>query len=271
MSSVLLDFNRSTDATTGLDFGTRSGTVNMTQPRYLDSNKSKAFRVLRVILSPEIPNIYTYGGYSNDKARISNDGGTTWQTVVLKPGIYTIAMMQDSLNDVANQLAWYAKADDPAIVINYNPATRMVYTKLDSTKLAAPGQIAVDFAISSMCTVLGYPSSAATFIIDGIHTATLTPKLDAQGTYVEVFMTCIQNVRFVNGSLSSVVCRIPIQSSGQTEIIWPGMNTGLTSTFVNANIPSVINSYNVNIRTASGSECVFLYGNVIIEVEIVDL
>ena len=268
--SVLLDYNKSRDETTGADFGYRSGTITMRQPLYLNQNKRKAFRVLRVIMSPEIPNIYSYNGYSNSLINISIDGGATWVTVSLKAGIYTIQMIQDSINDVANQLNWYIKPSDPAIVISYNPATRYVYTKLDSSKLLAPGQIAIDYGVSSIYLLLGYGVLTSKFLIDGLFTATLPPQLDAQSTYVEIKMSCIQGVRWTNGSLSSSICRIPIQS-GQVEIVWPAASTGLISPLIPASIVNSISSYTINITTGNGSECVFLYGNFILEVEIVDL
>jgi hypothetical protein len=154
--SVLLDFNRSTDVLTSSAFGTRNGIVTLQQPIMFDSNKKKGFRVLRCILSPEIPNVYSYNGYDSTKINISNDGGATWVTVQLKTGIYTVQMIQDSVNDVANQLGWYTKSTDPAIVISYNPATQFVYTRLDSTKLAAPGQIGINYGVSQMYAMLGY-------------------------------------------------------------------------------------------------------------------
>lgn len=268
--SVLLDFNQSKDPNTGLDFGIRSGVVNMRQPKYLDPNKPKAYRVLRVILSPNLPNIYSYNGFSNTTVNISNNGGTTWTTVGLKTGIYDVQMLQDSINNVANQLNWYTNASDVGIIISYNPATQLIYTKLDSTKLAAAGQLAIDYSISSIYQMLGYTQTACTFLADGLYTATLSPAVDVQGTYVEIFVSFIQGTRWTNGQLSSAICRIPLQTNGEQEIIWPSSNTGMISPLVAASIPTVIQSYTVSIKTPSGQDAIFLFGNCIIEVEVVE-
>jgi len=270
--SVLLDYKSTKDPTTGLDFGYRSGNVYMKQQRQSDENRKKAYRVIRVILSPEIPNIYSYGNFNNTKVNISNDGGTTWISVNFKNGIYTIQEMQDSINNVANQLNWYSKSTDPAFILNYNPATRFIYTKIDSSKMLLPSQFAVDYSVSAFYQMLGYTSLTCTFLVDGLFTASLSPQIDVQSTYLEIFMSCIQGTRWLNGNLNSAIARIPIStSSTATEIVFPSATTGYISPTVPASIPSTIESFDISIRTGNGTECVFLYGNCIIEVEIIDI
>ena len=270
--SVLIDYKSNKDPTTGLDFGYRSGNVYMKQQKQLDENKKKAYRVIRVILSPEIPNIYTYGSFTNAKVNISNDGGMTWVSVNFKNGIYTIQEMQDSINDVANQLGWYSKSTEPALILSYNPATRMIYTKIDSGKMLLPSQFAIDYAVSLFYQMLGYTSLTCTFLTDGLFTASLPPQVDTQSTYLEIFITCIQGTRWVNGNLNSSIARIPIStSSTATEIVFPSATTGYISPTIPALIPSTIESFDISIRTGNGAECVFLYGNCIIEVEIMDI
>lgn len=268
--SLLLDY-RKDKTTSGLDFGTRNGTVNLQQPIYLDSNKKKAFRVIRCIMSPEIPNIYSYGNFNNTIVKITNDGGLTWITVSLPFGIYTIKMIQDSINNVANQLSWY-KPNQVALEINYNPATKFVYTKIDSTQLALGTQMGIDYGASQMYQLLGYTFANSKILIDGLFTATEVPQVDSQGTYVEVTCSIIQNVRWINGTLSKSIVRIPINlQSGSVEIIYPSTNTGMISPLVPASIPSFIQSYDISILNSKGTETVFLYGSFILELEIVDL
>lgn len=268
--SLLLDYNRSSDSTTGLDFGTRNGTINFRQPQYLDSNKKKLFRVLRVMLSPEMPNVYNTGGINTTTVNLSRDGGATWITCLLKTGIYTTTMISDSINNVAELQGWWAVAGDYGFDLNYNPATKMVYIKLDSTKLVAPGtQLAIDFGVSQMGLMLGFSNTNDSFNTDGVHTADLSPQLDWQGQYIEVFCSVIQGVRWVNGQLSSALCRVPISAS-TSEIVWPSANTGMISPLVPASIPNVIQSFDITIRNAKGNDAVFLYGGVSVEIEIVD-
>lgn len=268
--SLLLDYNRSTDATTGLDFGTRNGSVTLRQPIYLDANKRKMFRILRVMMSPEIPNVYNNGGIDTTKINLSNDDGATWVTCLLKTGVYTIGMLNDAINNVAELQNWWKTAGDFGYELNYNPATKMVYVKLDSSKLSVGTQLAIDFGVSQVGQMLGFSATNDTFKTDAVHTADLVPKLDWQGQYVEVFCSIIQGVRWVNGQISSALCRIPISASA-SEIIWPSANNGMISPLIPASIPSAIQSFDFTIKNAYGRDCIFLYGGVSIEMEIVDV
>ncbi len=269
--SLLLDYNRSIDSISGLDFGTRNGTINLRQPIYLDPNKKKQFRVLRVMLSPEIPNVYNSGGINTTTCNISRDGGATWITCLLKKGIYTISMLNDSINDVATLQSWWAVKGEYGFDLSYNPATKIVYIKLDSTKLAVGGtQLAIDFGVSQMGLMCGFSSTNNSFIVDGLHTADLSPQLDWQGQYVEIFCSIIQSTRWVNGQLSSALCRVPISAS-TSEIVFPSANNGMISPLINASIPSAIQSFDVTIKNAFGRDAVFLYGNASIELEIIDV
>jgi len=267
--SVLLDYKSTTDPS-GTVFGVRNGTVQLQQPIYFDPNKKMAFRVIRAIMSPEIPNIFSYGGINNTQINLSNDGGATWVTCQLKTGVYTIAMLNDSINNVASQLGWWTNNADPGYDLNYNPATQMVYVGLDSTKLALGVKLGIDFGVSQIYKTLGYTLANSQIIVDGITTATLAPQLDFQGTYVEVFMSCIQGTRWINGQVSNCLCRIPITAT-TTEIVWPSGTTGMITPLVQASIPSVIQGYDVTIRNGVGNDCVFMYGGFLLEVEIVTL
>lgn len=269
--SQQLDYVAHKDSTTGLDFGTRSGQVNLQQPMYFDMNKKRAFRVIRCILSGQIPNIYAYGDFDNTTVRITRDGGTSWNTVQLTRGIYTVSQLSASINDTAIQHNWYTDPTDPAIRMSYNPATQYIYVSLDSTKLAiAGGQIGIDFSVSRIHEMFGYPQSASTFLVDGIHQAPNSPQMDVQGTYCDVAMSCIMSARMVNGTPSNIICRLPLDAAGQNEIVFPSGNTGMISPLMRANIPYCISQYSVQYLTQFGREVVFTMGNAILEVEVMD-
>ena len=265
---VPLDYVSSTDPNTGLDFGIRSGTVNLTQAIYMEPGRRKGFRVQRVILSSEIPNIYNYGSFTNRTLRITNDGGVSWVTIQLKIGVYTIIQLQEAIDNVANGLGWYTVPTDPAILLSYNSATSYIFTKLDSTKLAIGAQAGVDFGTNTkFYQLLGYNAGVgATFVVDGTHTCPNPPKLDAQSTYVEVFASCIEGCRYVNGRLSNAICRVPIVvSTGSPEIVFPSASTGIISPLIPASIPSVIQSFNVRFVNGNGDDLVLSFGNAILE------
>jgi hypothetical protein len=273
--SVIIEYNQSTDPVTGLDAGSRSGTVSMKQPLYLDPNRKKAFRVLRAIISNEIPNIYSSGGYDNTLCKISRDGGSTWTIVGLRAGIYSVSMINTCINDVGSNLGWWTSTIDPGFDLNINPATHFIYVKMDSTKLAVGGTVlAIDFSNSRLYEVLGY-ELANLPLVDGtlgahIFSATLPPELDTQGTYLDVLCDIVLGTRWTNGQLSNILCRVPMISDAN-EVVYPSGSTGMVSPFVPATIPSIIQSFSIQIRNGRGQDAYFTMGNVIIELEITDL
>jgi len=269
--SILLDYNKSTDEKTGLQFGTRSGIISMRQPIMMDPNRKKAYRVISIIMSPEIPNIYSYNGFNNTTVNISKDGGATWITVQFKAGIYTIQMIQDAINNAASQVNWWINNNDPGFIVAYNPATTLVYTQLDSSKLLGGGQLAINYTVSSFYQMLGYTLLSGIILIDGLSTASNPPQLDVQSTYIEIKMSCILGTRWVNGQISNAICRVPINSSGGVEIIYPSGSTGFISPIVQASIPSTIESFSINFTNGAGNETVWLYGNCIVQVELIDM
>lgn len=272
-SSFVLEFNCDKDPNTGLDFGIRTKQVNLTQMVQLDPNRKKAYRILRATISPVTVNVYKYNNFDNTTVNISNDGGVTWTTVQFKNGNYsTLLMLQNGINDVANQLGWYKSTSDPGIIINSNDATQYAYVKLDSSKLALAGQLAIDFSVSQMYKLLGFNLATCTFLVDGIHTGDNPPSVDTQGTYVRIYCSLVQNSRWRDGKLDASLCKIPFVTGGnEIEIIYPGTNTGTISPIIPASIPSIINSFTVSFKNANGDDYVWGYGNVSLELEILDI
>jgi len=268
--SIQLDYTQSKDVS-GTDFGSRNNTVNMRQVVLLNPSKRHGFRVLRIMLSNQIPNIYNYGGFDTTKINISNDGGATWTAMTLKNGIYTLQMIEECITDVCNQNGWLIKASDPALIISYNPATQIVYIKIDSTKLQVGTQFCVNFGVSKIYEMLGFNANACSFSVDGLHSATNVPQMDSQGNYIDVFMSCIQGTRYVNGQLSNSICRLPILSGGENEIIYPSANTGSVTPLIKAIIPSEISTFTIRFVNAMGRDAVFLMGNAIVEIELMEL
>lgn len=268
---TILEYNASVDPLTGTAFGIRSGSINLQQPLLLTQDRQRAYRVLRVIMSPEIANVYQYGGFDNSKLRISNDGGATWKNIQLQNGNYsTLKMLQDAINDVANQFNWYTSTSDPAILINANDATGLVYTKLDSTKLAIGTQIAIDYGLSTIYNLFGYPVGACIFITDGIKTATNPPQVDTQGTYGRVYVSFISNCRWLNGQIDNSICKIPFVLAGGIEYIYPSTGTGVISPVIPCVFPSYVQAFKVSFKNQFGNEIIFMYGGCSLELEIMD-
>lgn len=265
---VFIEYNAKIDNTTGNDFGTRDGQYTMIQPQELDDKKRKEYQIQSIILSPEIPNIFSYGNFDNTKVKISNDGGTTWSTVLIPNGIYTINMIQDSITDAILQAGWIVDNLHIPIVIDYNPATRLVYIQLDSSQLSVGTQIAVDFGASEIYKMFGLLNPLTSiFIVDGTFSAPKPPLIDTQGTFVNVSCNLINGARYINGVYSNVIAKVPlVASSSQIEIVFPSATTGSINTpFITANIPNIISSFNVKFETPEGKPVVWLYGNAIVQ------
>lgn len=252
-------------------FGFRNGTVNLKQPINLDPNTKKRYRIVRVILSNELPNIYNFGGFNNTGFRISRDGGLSWTTCTLQFGIYSISQLNLAINNCAQQESFWKDNNDPGYELNYNPTTKIVYIKLDSTKLTdnPANQLGIDFSGTRIYETLGFVTTKS-YITDGLKTASDQPQMDAQGTYVDVFCSIIQGSRYVNENLSNIICRVPIVDSSNVEIVFPSSVTGLISPIVRASIPSIIQSYDIRFINGRGRDCVFLTGSAQVEIEIFD-
>ena len=267
-ASILFDTTSSTSAT-GDDFGTRTKQVTLVQPVTFNDNRPRKYRVNRVILSPEIPNIYSYGSFNNTQMRISINGGVAWSIVQFSNGVFTINMIQDSITNAFAQTGSLVVGGIP-VIVSYNPATHFVYVTLQSTALTA-GQVGVDFGFSSFYQLLGFDTPAhSKFIADGTYTAQGIPNLDSQGTSILVSMDIIQGARYKNGVFSNIVCRVPIVvAASQVEIIYPSGSTGFISDWIKSSIPSTIMTYTIDyISEKTGSPIVFLFGNATLEIEI---
>lgn len=269
--SLVIDYTTQADSVTGLPLGNRSGTINMKQTQYLDPNRKHGYRILLGLMSNQIPNIYNYGGFNNTTLRITANGGTTWSTIQLPNGIFTVAQLNDNILNVMGQLNYWTNSSAPGFTLNYNPSTTLVYVSLDSTKLAVAGQLGIDLSVSQLGATLGYVTGGQIFLTDGYHSATLPPQLDTQGTYVNIFISVIQRTRTVNGQVSNIVYRVPIINDTTGEIVFPSSKTGNLSTIMRAEIPADIQSADVSFKTDSGQEVVFLYGGVTLSTELLDL
>lgn len=270
--SIVLEYSSSKDASQNTDFGTRNGSVAMRQEFKLDPNKKKAYRIIKATISPVIPNIYNYNNVNTTLIKLSRDGGATWITCQLKAGYYNIRELSDAINNVCNQNNWWASVGNPGLTISYNPSTQFVYTSIDSTLLALGGtQFCIDYGASQFHQLLGYPSNACIFNTDGIHTAPNIPRIDFQGSSIYVSMSIIQGSRYVNGQLSNYICKIPLVNTSNNEIVFPSGETGLISPMVKCSIPYSIMGFDVHFMSSTGQEMIWSYGEVSLEVEIMDI
>lgn len=257
---------------TSSQFGTRDLNVNIRQALQLDQNKRKAYRVTKIILSAKLPNVYSYGNINNTTINVTKNGATTWDTIVIPTGIYSIGELNTLINQTCDTYGYWANNSNGGFILSYNPATEYVYVQIDSTQLASVGQLGIDFGVSQMYLMLGFTLTNSQFITDSTFTATNYSQIDFQGTYVDLYVSCIQSTRLLNGNPNNSVLRLPITTvSGQNEIIFPSNNTGTVSSYIPASISSYISNYKVKWVNGRGNPAVFMYGESYTEIELVDL
>jgi hypothetical protein len=269
---ALFEYTSSLDSILGTEFGTRDGTVTMIQPVRFDDKKHREYQIQNITLSQQIPNIYSYGNFNNTTMQISNDSGVTYSTVQFSNGIYTVQMIQDTITNAFLKAGWITDITKIPIIVNYNPATSLIYVILDSANLSA-GMLGVNFGSSSMWQMLGFDTAAhSEFVLDGTYSAQLPPQIDWQGSSINVSCSIVQYARSINGTFSNVVARVPIvTSSTSNEIVYPSGVTGnISMPFVAATIPSDIMSFTVQFKTPTGLPVVWLYGGISFQIIIRD-
>lgn len=228
-------------------------------------------RVYHVAISSIIPNVFasTDVGIDTTSYRISGDGGTTWLTVNLIPGFYTINQLNASITDalVANGMLLPANVADPPIYIGINPVDRFPYVVLDTTKGSGITQIGFSVAIGDIWRLFGFLTQK-TFVVDGTFGATTMPETDVQGTDIAV-LSSFPTTKYIDGHGSNEICRFPIPYYMQNEILFPSYNTQLLSPYMSANIPEMFNGFDVKVVNAANYKpMIFLYGSCNITIEI---
>jgi len=254
---------------TSITPGIRDGTVTLTVPyRSRDKGQIKAIRLVKAVISKQIPNVYSYDNFDNTKLRVSNDGGVTWTIVNLTPGIYTVAYIQAAINAACASLTYWINNADPGFILDFNPATEQVYIKMDSTKLIGGiGQLGIDFGNSDMKNTLGF-TMPTFFILDGLHTANINAQVDAQGTMIDVkIFNVADRIRYSSdGSTNNTLCVIPIDSTNPNEVIYQPPFSPL----IPCSIPPVVAQFTVNFVNGLGRPLYLLTGNVLVEFEIIN-
>lgn len=212
--------------------GSPNGVVQLQTPIIFNPQDIKRIKLLRASISSAIPNIYTIGTFNNGLLSATRDGGATWTNIQLPNGVYTVPMIQAAITSAL--LAWYTSPTSPAILLQYNLATSLVYITLDSTKLAAPGQIGIDLSVSSFHTLLGY-QLIQQFTIDGTYGADQNAQLDWFGNNISVVVDGLGAMSYLNTALSQELCQIPLAVTTVTnEYQFP--HDGILSPYINCGL-----------------------------------
>lgn len=207
MTTHALTFSESVTAIKKIDTSTL-----LTRRIELDPTKSHYIQLIEGQLSRWIPNVFNYDSVNTGLLRVTTDGGTSWTTIQLVNGLYTVQQIEDAITNVLASV--YTSVASPAIVIRANTATNQVYMILDTTALSAGTQIGIDLAPtgSSFGTLLGFTTTTS-FVTDGTKTCDAFPQLDWFGNYVSVILETFGAISNKNGSNSSEIYRINLDDA----------------------------------------------------------
>ena len=269
MQSYVLEYRKSITTVS-----TANGRVDLQIPLNLKPNRKYFIRLIKCILSSEIPNIYNYNNVNNGLISITRDG-VTWVDIQLPNGIYTVSYINSAINAVARQLLWFTDPDVSGLLLNYNPATKRCYVNIDSTKLTPVvlplvNQLGINFSNSLIWDVLGFLNNDV-FIVDGLHDALgNAAKLDYQSTYVDIRLDMATGLKNVNGVRTNILCTVPLvtDSGDNVEYIYP--RAGCPSPLIGVNLPSTLSSFGFNFSGGRNNEIIWTDGNVIVEFEILE-
>lgn len=225
------------------------GTVTLDSPLRFERTQKQAIRLIKASFTSMIPNIFNYGGTNNGLIKVSRDGGTSWTTIQLPDGVYTVAMINAAINETV--ISWWASSasTDWGITLEFNLATQKAYTVLDSTKLVAPGtQLAIDYSQSLIYDVLGYPYASSTFSTDGTHDGTNTMNMNYYGDSVSILIDGIGPLTLRNGTQSMELCSVPLSAGTvSNEVVYPF--AGIPSPVIQLTKPvQILSSYTISFK-----------------------
>ncbi len=229
LNSTIVTYKATASGLTSMD-----GTLVLSTPIMFKADQARKVRLIRASVSTQIPNIYQLGTFNNGLLRVTKDGGLNWLDIQLPNGIYTISYIMAAIAETTP--TWWTDIHDPGIALAYNLATFYTYITLDSTKLAAPGQVGIDLSPSLIREVLGY-NAVTTFVVDGVYGGDEYPQIDWVGNNISVNVDGMGGLSYVGGNVTTELCQIPMIITGsRNEYVYP--YSGLISPFLNISPPS---------------------------------
>jgi len=186
--------------------------------------------------------------------------------LVLPTGIYTVAFINQALQQTTLDLGWWAPAvpATTGILLAPNLATDTVYLNLDSTKLLVPGQIYIDFGYqgSTMWSTLGFTSAANSIIhVDGLSSANTVAQLDTLTSDMMISLVGFGALSTLNNKPSNTLAVISLLLNG-THYLYPSGQAPLPSIALWTESLSV-NSYSISFAGSNGRQMVWMPGSYI--------
>lgn len=263
------------------DFGTLDRTLNFDGNLKLEPNTPTFVRLLSATLTKQIPNIYEYNGFNNNKLIVTNDNWVTQHEIVLPNGTYTLLNITGAVTETIRSsvwgAGWYTNFDDPGIVFEANLATGKVVIILDNTKGPA-AQFGVTLygstvPVGTLYTTLGWTFATAVITNAAAGTrasfeAPLIPKLDTQGTSVYVQTSLDPEFSYYNNRNTQILFNFPlsVQAPNANEYVFPV--EGMISPYMRIKNSGNITGWDIKFLRDNGESFVFLYGSATLNVQL---
>jgi hypothetical protein len=227
------------------------------------TNSVRKIRLIDVNISSSIPNVYS----GNNIINVSNDNGSTYETIELDTGVYTVALLNSAINNVINNQLEWSTADDPVFQIKYNTATMKCYIEIDDSKLIAGTNFKIDFYTNStMYDMLGF--EVDTVYSDGITEATNYSKINYQGDVIKIIIMGLGTISYVNGNSTNEICEIGLTNTTDNIYIYPTQSIVLPE--INLSCSNTINNIGIKILSSTNNNMIFFDGRVKITFEIIE-
>lgn len=279
--NAIVEYRKTIDSLDYLD-----GSINYDNNLNLPPNKALFIRVIKAQLSRQLPNIYQLGNFDNTRIAVTRDGGATWWTVVLPPGIYTIEYLEAAINEAVAQAPhnWWTLPSDPGFNFTYNLATTKTSIRMDSSKLAGftdppppTTQLGIDFdTYSSAYMLMGIPAGTGAIYdtaypggpYPSVYNAPNYPQFDTQGTACDVSTSFNLIYRYINSKNTDVVASIPLTGADEAhdEYLYP--LPGQVSPYMQVTNTASLAGLSIQLLGSRGRRLVATEGNFFIEIEI---
>lgn len=257
--SRVLSYTKTTTTVDNLD-----GEATLYPVLRCNPNKGLAVRLLSGSFSSYIVNVFNYGGVNTGLFKMSNDQGSTWTTVQLTDGVYTVNGICLAIQKKMAELDWDNDIADPTFYIRYNSFTFQTYCEIDSTKLKGYDPLTHGFQIdfkptgSSMDILTGFVTPSLVDS-DGTTTADQVAQMDWFGNSVSVEVDINGSpLSIVNGSSSYELIKVPLSvNTVNNEYTFP--IAGYISPWISISSADSIKKFTVKLKgSRSGRQLLVL-------------
>jgi hypothetical protein len=247
------------------------GEVQLPYPIQLPPTGKAYMDILGVTLTNNIPNIFSWQGFSNRKCRVkTTDAGgvdmVPWTNIVLNCGKYgptdIAAAINSAISEIAGGTLWTSDLD-PGFAIGYNTVTSRIWLTIDDSKLNPARGVHFWFdmsqagAGSDLSYTMGWSELKNPFtpIMPGIFISfsDQCSRTDSQGVGIKLLNSMCPE-RPINQEMLRLVAEVPIAesfSSATPTIQWPV--SGITPRLV-YNGSKMITSYRISSLSGRANE-----------------